>query len=151
MPIDELSELARALVGERLNGRDVVPAHVRDRLVALAGRWAAHGFTAQTVADWVDLEPEAAALLVAAGAGPAELRRQVVTTPEGEMSLWQAVVSGALSAQQAADRLPAAKTPEPPAAPRVAPAVFSHPPDASERDATDQRSRSRPQGTPFQS
>jgi hypothetical protein len=154
VPVAGLSDLARALLGDRRDGRDDIPVHVRDRVVALAEQWAAHGFTAQTVGAWTDLEPSDAGVLAAAGYSPPVLQRHVVATAEGGTSLWLAVTSGALTAQEAVDELRAAGVSGEPAAtggstPRVAPAVFSHPAAEPARDTTDQRSRSMPQRTPF--
>jgi hypothetical protein len=36
VPIAGLTELARALLGDRRGDRDVIPEHVRDRVTALA-------------------------------------------------------------------------------------------------------------------
>lgn len=160
VPIAELTDLAQALLGEGRGDRDVIPAHVRDRIVALAEQWAACGFTAETVGPWADLDPAAASLLVAAGFTPDALQRHVVAVRGGETSLWSALVSGALSAQEVVDRFqppgmsdPTAAVPATPSAgsaPRPAPAVFSHPVDPLQPDDTDQRGRSTPQRTPFQ-
>lgn len=160
MPIAGLTDLARVLLGEVRGDRDVIPERVRDRIVALAERWAAHGFTAETVGGWVDLDPSVASVLAASGCTPDALRQHVVVTPGGETSLWQAVASGALSAQEAIDQLPTPGTSDlatsgvgassAASMPRPAPAVFSHPVDPPERDDTDQRGRSTPRRTPFQ-
>ncbi|MET7399421.1 hypothetical protein ABZS66_38655 [Dactylosporangium sp. NPDC005572] len=80
VPIAGLTELARALLGERRGDRDVIPAHVGDRVTALAKQWAAHGFTPETVHPWVDLGPAAAALLAARGISPAALQQHIVAT-----------------------------------------------------------------------
>jgi hypothetical protein len=101
VPITELTELARALLGERPSGRDVVPIQVAERISRLAAQWATHGFTAATVRPWVDLPPAAAAVLAAAGATPEALDRHVVTTGGTTTTLWRAVSSGALSAEEA--------------------------------------------------
>ncbi|WP_327003332.1 hypothetical protein OHA72_51065 [Dactylosporangium sp. NBC_01737] len=102
MPITELTELARALLGERPSGRDVVPAQVAERISRLAAQWATHGFNSATVRPWVDLQPAAAAVLAAAGATPEALDRHVVTTAGTTTTLWRAVSSGAMSAEEAA-------------------------------------------------
>jgi hypothetical protein len=157
VPIAELSELARALLGERRDDRDVIPEHVADRVGALAKQWAAHGFTAQTVEPWVDLKPAAAALLASRGISPETLRRHTVAGEAGETSLWQAVLSGVVSAAEAADRIdgsaapePAAEaTPPPVSGTRPAPALFSHPTAELEPDTSDRRRRSMPPQTPF--
>jgi hypothetical protein len=155
--VTELSDLARALLGELRHGRDVIPTHVRDRITALADQWAALGFTAETVRDWSELEPDQAALLTSHGVTPEALRRQPFATSAGATDLWQALETGAISAQEALDRLPRTATtpgpaaPEPAsAAPRPAPAVFSHPFVEPEVDDTDRRGRSTPRRTPFQ-
>ncbi|WP_426512945.1 hypothetical protein ACPPVO_21240 [Dactylosporangium sp. McL0621] len=158
VPIAGLTELGRALLGDRRGDRDVIPEHVRDRVTALAEQWAAHGFTAETVHAWKDLNPAAAAHLKAHGISPAALQRHTVVTPTGRLTLWQAVNSGALSAAEAVNELQAAGPPEPaarpstpaPAAPRPAPALFSHPEAALDPDTGDRRERSTPHHTPFQ-
>ncbi|WP_432981928.1 hypothetical protein [Dactylosporangium sp. CA-233914] len=159
MPIAGLTELARALLGDRIGDRDVIPEHVRDRVTALAGQWAAHGFTAETVRAWKDLDPAAAARLHAHGISPAALQQHTVVTPAGSTSLWQAVTSGALSAAEAVNHLQAAGSPEPTArpsapspavsTPRPAPAVFSHPVAALDPDNADRRAKSTPPQTLF--
>src|SRR4051794_32412552 len=83
VPIAELPELARALLGDGRGDRDVIPEHVSDRVTRLAEQWAAHGFTAETVGPWKDLDPVAAARLRAGGASPSALQRHTVTTPTG--------------------------------------------------------------------
>ncbi|WP_433611421.1 hypothetical protein ACQP2P_44220 [Dactylosporangium sp. CA-139114] len=80
MPIAGLTELARALLGDRRGDRDVIPEHVSDRVNALAKQWAAHGFTAETVRPWKDLDPAAAARLHAHGASPSALQQHTVAT-----------------------------------------------------------------------
>jgi hypothetical protein len=150
VPIAELSELARALLGDGRGDRDVIPEHVRDRVTALAEQWAAHGFTAETVRPWKDLDPAAAARLHGHGISPTTLQQQTVVTPAGSISMWQAVISGALSAAEVVNRLQATGSPEP-SAPRPAPAVFSHPVAALEPDNSDRRGRSTPPQTPFRS
>ena len=102
VPITELTALARALLGERPSGRDVVPAQVAERISRLAAQWATHGFTSSTVRPWVDLQPAAAAVLAAAGATPEALDRHVVTTAGTTTTLWRAVSAGAMSAEDAA-------------------------------------------------
>jgi hypothetical protein len=102
VPITELTELARALLGERPSGRDVVPVQVAERISRLAAQWAAHGFNAATVRPWVDLQPAAAAVLAAAGATPEALDRHVVTAAGTTTTLWRAVSSGAMAAEDAA-------------------------------------------------
>ncbi|MET7398367.1 hypothetical protein ABZS66_33255 [Dactylosporangium sp. NPDC005572] len=162
VPIAGLTELARALLGERRGDRDVIPARVGDRVTALAKQWAAHGFTPETVHPWMDLEPAAAALLAARGISPASLQQHIVATQAGNTSLWRAVASGALSAADAVNQLDAASPPVPtavapapsPVVPVVsamapAPAVFSHPVAAPDPDNTDRRRRSMPAQTPF--
>ncbi|MDG6103200.1 hypothetical protein Daura_16980 [Dactylosporangium aurantiacum] len=112
MPITELTELARALLGERPSGRDVVPAQVAERISHLAAQWAAHGFTAATVGPWTDLRPAAAAVLAAAGATPQALERHVITTAGTTTTLWRAVCTGTMSAEDAAAAFkPAASEP----------------------------------------
>jgi hypothetical protein len=155
VPIAGLTDLARALLGDRRGDRDVIPAHVRDRVTALAKQWAAHGFTAETVPAWKDLDPAAAALLQARGVSPEALRQHSIATPTGSTTLWQAVTSRALSAEEAVERLQPAQRPAPapaPAvsAPRPAPAVFSHPVAEPDPDNADRRGRSTPRQTPFQ-
>jgi hypothetical protein len=150
VPIAGLTELARALLGDGLGDRDVIPEHVSDRVTALAKQWAAHGFTAETVRAWRDLDPAAAARLQAHGISPAALQQHIVATPTGSTSLWQAVISGALSAAEAVNQLQAAGPPEPTARPAMpAPAVFSHPVAALDPDNADRRARSMPPQTPF--
>ncbi|MEV0128679.1 hypothetical protein AB0H83_09445 [Dactylosporangium sp. NPDC050688] len=117
VPITELTELARALLGERPSGRDVVPAQVAERISHLAAQWAAHGFTAATVGPWTDLRPAAAAVLAATGATPQSLERHVVTVAGTTTTLWRAVCTGAMSAEDAAAACkPAAAKPAPDAA-----------------------------------
>lgn len=113
VPITELTELARALLGERPSGRDVVPIQVAERISRLAAQWAAHGFTAATVRPWVDLQPAAAAVLTAAGATPEALDRHVVTKGGTTTTLWRAVSSGALSAEDAVAAFKPGATPAP--------------------------------------
>ncbi|MEV4513280.1 hypothetical protein AB0K00_30425 [Dactylosporangium sp. NPDC049525] len=113
MPITELTELARALLGERPSGRDVVPVQVAERISRLAAQWATHGFTATTVRPWVDLQPAAAKVLAAAGATPEALDRHVVTTAGTTTTLWRAVSSGAMSAEDAAAAFKPGATPAP--------------------------------------
>jgi hypothetical protein len=159
VPIAGLTELARALLGDRRGDRDVIPEHVGDRVTALAKQWAAHGFTAETVSAWKDLDPAVAARLHAHGITPAALQQHLVTSRTGSISLWRAVASGALSAAEAIKELQPAGPPEPAAgrsgpapavsAPRPAPAVFSHPASALESGNADRRSRSTPPQTPF--
>jgi hypothetical protein len=152
VPIAGLGDLARALLGEGRGDRDVIPDHVHDRVTALAKQWGAHGFTAETVGAWKDLDPAAAALLHARGVTPAVLQRHTVATPAGDISLWRAVISGALSAAEALDELPEEGPPAPPPAasmPRPAPAVFSHPVAALEPGDADRRGKSTPPQTPF--
>ncbi|GAA4260439.1 hypothetical protein [Dactylosporangium darangshiense] len=159
MPIAGLTELARALLGDRRGDRDAIPGHVRDRITALAERWAAHGFTAETVHVWKDLDPAAAARLHAHGISAAALQQHTVVTPMGSTSLWQAVISGTLSAAEAVNELRAAGPPEPTArlstpspavsTPRPAPAVFSHPVADLDPDSADRRGKSTPTQTPF--
>jgi hypothetical protein len=154
VPIAGLSELARALLGDGRGDRDVVPDHVRDRVAALAEQWAAHGFTAETVGPWKDLDPAAAARLHAGGVTPSVLQRHTVATPGGRISLWRAVISGALSAAEALNELQAEESSAPPPAasmPRPAPAVFSHPVAALEPGDADRRGKSTPPQTPFRS
>ena len=69
-PVDQLSELARALLSDDLGGREAVPRHVAERVRAEAGAWAGHGFTAETVRPWLDLPPAAAAYLVERAVDP---------------------------------------------------------------------------------
>lgn len=117
VPISELTELATALLGERPSGRDVVPAQVAERISHLAAQWAAHGFTAATVGPWTDLRPAAAAVLAAAGATPQALERHVVTVAGTTTTLWRAVCTGAMSAEDAAAAFsPAVSEPAPDAA-----------------------------------
>ncbi|MEV0561803.1 hypothetical protein [Dactylosporangium sp. NPDC050588] len=168
MPITELTELARALLGERPSGRDVVPVAVAERISRLAAQWASAGFTAATVGPWVDLQPAAAAVLAKAGATPEALDRQVVTVSGAAMTLWRAVCSGAMSAADAAAALrPAGGAPAPAPAPsaapasapavgveaparaKIAPALFSHPATETVHDTAEQRRRSAPPATPF--
>ncbi|MFF5228129.1 hypothetical protein [Dactylosporangium sp. NPDC000521] len=172
VPIAELTDLARALLGERPSGRDVVPVAVAERLSRLAAQWAAAGFTAATVRPWADLQPDAAAVLAKAGATPESLDRQVVTVSGAAMTLWRAVCSGAMPAAEAAAALrpaggvtapapapapaaaPAAGAPagvaaEAPARAKVAPALFSHPATETVHDTAEQRRRSAPPATPF--
>ncbi|GAB3830144.1 hypothetical protein ACFPIJ_31485 [Dactylosporangium cerinum] len=112
VPITELTELARALLGERPSGRDVVPAQVAERISRLAAQWAANGFTAATVRPWADLPPAAAKVLAAAGATPEALDRHVVTVAGTTTTLWRAVSSGGMTGEEAAAAFkPAAATP----------------------------------------
>ncbi len=136
VPITELTDLARALLGERPSGRDVVPLQVAERISRLAAQWATHGFTAATVRPWVDLQPAAAAVLTAAGATPEALDRHVVTTGGTTTTLWRAVSSGAMSAEDAAAAF------KPGAAPAPAGGTFSGGPSSRAEE---------PQGTPGQS
>ncbi|MGI5176493.1 hypothetical protein ACQEVZ_09200 [Dactylosporangium sp. CA-152071] len=165
VPIAELTDLARALLGERPSGRDVVPMAVAERISRLAAQWASAGFTAATVRPWVDLQPAAAAVLAKAGATPEALDRQVVTVSGAAMTLWRAVCSGAMPAADAAAALrPAGGAPAPAAAPsaapapvgveaparaKIAPALFSHPATETVHDTAEQRRRSAPPATPF--
>ncbi|GAA3213622.1 hypothetical protein ACFO1B_13335 [Dactylosporangium siamense] len=111
VPITELTELARALLGERPSGRDVVPAQVAERISRLAAQWAANGFTAATVRPWVDLPPAAAKALAAAGATPEALDRHVVTVAGTTTTLWRAVSSGGMTGEEAAAAFKPATTP----------------------------------------
>lgn len=172
-PVDALSELARALLSDDLGDRDAVPAHVADRVTALAAQWADHGFTAQTVRAWVDLSPACAAYLAGKEVPPHALDQVVhVDGSAGPLTVRAALSTGRLTAEQAYDVLagnaatapstqppqgPDASTPESPApdgtAPArtpPAPAVFSH---AKPEHTGDRAQRlgpaNRPTRTPF--
>ncbi|MET7419035.1 hypothetical protein [Dactylosporangium sp. NPDC005555] len=120
MQITELTELARALLGERPSGRDVVPAQVAERISRLAAQWAANGFTAATVRPWVDLSPPSAAVLAKAGTTPEALERHVITTAGTTTTLWRAVAAGTMSAEEAVAALAPAAAPAPASASAVA-------------------------------
>ncbi|MFD0823407.1 hypothetical protein ACFQ0D_34980, partial [Micromonospora zhanjiangensis] len=68
--VDQLSELAQALLSEDLGGREAVPRHVAERVRTQARAWAEHGFTAETVRPWLDLPPAAAAYLAERSVSP---------------------------------------------------------------------------------
>jgi hypothetical protein len=112
VPITELTDLARALLGERPSGRDVVPVQVAERISRLAAQWAAQGFTAATVRPWVDLPPAAAAVLAKAGATPDGLERHVITTAGTTTTLWRALAAGTISAEEAVAALAAPAAPK---------------------------------------
>jgi hypothetical protein len=148
-PVDQLSELARALLSDDLGDRDAVPAHVADRVTALAAQWVEHGFTAQTVGPWAELTPACAAYLAGRGVPPHALDQLVdVGGSAGPLTVRTALSTGRLTDEQAYDllagsadaassrqtpRAPVVSTTDPPApdgAARArmapAPAVFSH-------------------------
>lgn len=139
VPVEDLSPLARALLSDDLGGRDVVPAHVAQRVTAQAEEWSAHGFTAQTVKPWQDLPPAAAAYLAERGVEPRVLDLPIgVFANARPVALRLAITTGRMTAERAYELLvltgehvppaprPAAQ-PAKPAAPRpVAPVLFSH-------------------------
>lgn len=108
-PVRQLPELARALLSSDLGGRDAVPAHVANRVRALAEQWAAHGFTARTVGPWTDLDPPCAAYLSGRGVPPDALDELVdLDGPAGQSTVRAALSTGRLTAEQAYQALAAA-------------------------------------------
>ena len=120
-PVDQLPELARALLSDDLGGREAVPRHVAERVLAEAEAWAGHGFTAETVRPWLDLPPAAAAYLLDRAVHPRVLELPVqVARPGAPVALGLAIASGQLAVERAYDllvatgehRLPAGAAPE---------------------------------------
>jgi hypothetical protein len=155
VPIKDLPPLACVFLGDDLGGREVVPAHVADRVTALSAEWENEGFTEQTVQPWIGLPAPLAGALVRLGVAPAMLDVQVTDLPggivagSGPMTVRQAVIAGLLSAEQVAGLVAQAPEGSPgetgPA--QVVPAVFSHPVD--EFDHSPRRSSPQPSGSPF--
>lgn len=100
IPVSSLSPLARALLSEDLGGREEVPQHVADRVTQEAARWAAHGFTTETVRSWLDLPPAAAAYLAERGVAPRvlDLPFEVSRSP---VTLKLAISSGMIPVERA--------------------------------------------------
>lgn len=169
VPVGRLSELARALLSDDLGGRDAVPAHVADRVTALAAQWADHGFTARTARPWADLTPACAAYLAGRKVPPHALDQLVeVGGSTGPLTVRAALSTGRLTPEQAYDVLagstgaaPSEQTPPAPADPpapdgaeqaRAAPppVVFSHPGTGHGGDRTERPGPTdRPSRTPF--
>ncbi|MEH1128075.1 hypothetical protein [Micromonospora sp. CPCC 206061] len=148
VPVEELSPLARALLSEDLGGRDVVPAHVASRVTAQADEWSAHGFDAETLRPWQDMDPATAAYLVQRGVEPRVLDLPVAAFANAQpVPLRLAITTGRITVERAYELLvltgehqeprpPALQSPVTPAAPRTAepskpapkvtPVLFSH-------------------------
>lgn len=100
VPVSSLTPLARALLSEDLGGREEVPPHVADRVSQEATRWAAHGFTTETVRPWLDLPPAAAAYLAERGVPPRVLDLPVEVS-RSPVTLTLAISSGLLPVERA--------------------------------------------------
>ena len=142
--MEELSPLARALLSDDLGGRDVVPAHVASRVTAQADEWSAHGFDAETLRPWQDMDPATAAYLVERGVEPRVLDLPVAAFANAQpVPLRLAITTGRITVERAYELLvltgehqePKPAAPAPPETPRpapktapVAPVLFSHAP-----------------------
>jgi hypothetical protein len=106
VPVTELSPLARALLSADLGGRDVVPRHVADRVIAQAEQWAEQGFTVDTVRFWTDVSPAAAGYLAQRGVDPSVLDLPVSAFPGAPpVALRLAITGGRMPVEQAYELL----------------------------------------------